>query len=967
MDLIIPLRQKNTLAEYAILFDADNHPPMLDKNLYDSWKSRMELYMQNKEHEIMIVESVKNGPLIWRPVKENGVTRTKKHAELSAAEKIQADCDMKAINIILQGDDPIACFNKAMDFLMAVASSRFPLTNNQLRASLNPRNQATIQDDRTEDLDTYDSDCDDMSNAKAVLIANISNYGSNVISEKAQRSKPTLYDGIVISNKHVAMPVIDGEETLILEERNESCDKCFNLDAENIQEILKRDQNVELENSVAKLLLENERLCKEINHVKQVFKEQFDSIKKTRICTKEQCDSLINKLNLKSTKNEDLKAQIQDKVFVITSLKNDLRKLKGKEIVDIAAQKPSANSILSGMFKLDLNPLAPKLLQNREAHIDYLKYTQEQVGVVYVRDTCPNAIKLNEKKVAVKLKNKAKKVRFAEPLISLSNIKQVIQIVLWYLDSECSKHMIGNYSQLMNFVSKFLGTVRFRNNHVNSHAKSAKKHNKQNFWKPRGHVFTEVGFMWKPTGRTFTIVGNLCPLTRITSTKVVSTKQTTSHSGETKKPDLKVYSRKPKNVKNVGIVRFGNENIARIVGYGDYQLGNVTISRVYYVEGLGYNLFFFGQFCDADLEVAFRKNTCFIYNLEGADLISGSRGTNLYIISLDDMLKTSPISFLSKATKTKSWLWHRRLSHLNFGTVNQLAKDGLARGIPRLKFQKDHLCSACALGKSKKSSHQPKAKDTNQEKLYLLHMVPVTAAPRAVYLVDSPVSTSIDQDAPSTSIPSTQEQEHSTNISQGEKSKLDEDLQRKPVDATLYHDMIGSLMYLTSSRPDLIYAVCLCARYQAKPTEKHINALKRIFRYLKGTINMGLWYLKDTGMSLTTYADTDHIRCQDTRGITSGSAQFLGDKLVSWSSNKQKSTAISSTEAKYIALSGCFAQILWTRSQLTYYGFQFNKISLYCDNKSFISLYCNNVQHLRAKHIDIRYHFIMEQVENGIV
>ncbi|GJR89225.1 retrovirus-related pol polyprotein from transposon TNT 1-94 [Tanacetum coccineum] len=200
-----------------------------------------------------------------------------------------------------------------------------------------------------------------------------------------------------------------------------------------------------------------------------------------------------------------------------------------------------------------------------------------------------------------------------------------------------------------------------------------------------------------------------------------------------------------------------------------------------------------------------------------------------------------------------------------------------------------------------------------------------------------------------------------------ENKKLDEDLQGKPVDATLYRGMIGSLMYLTASRPDLNHAVCLCARYQAKPTEKHLQAVKRIFRYLNGTINMGLWYSKDTDMSLTAYADADHAGCQDTRRSTSGSAQFLGDKLVSWSSKKQKCTAISSTEAEYIALSGCCSQILWMRSQLTDYGFKFNKIPLYCDNKSAIALCCNNVQHSRAKHIDIRYHFIKEQVENGIV
>ncbi|GJR15448.1 putative ribonuclease H-like domain-containing protein [Tanacetum coccineum] len=197
--------------------------------------------------------------------------------------------------------------------------------------------------------------------------------------------------------------------------------------------------------------------------------------------------------------------------------------------------------------------------------------------------------------------------------------------------------------------------------------------------------------------------------------------------------------------------------------------------------------------------------------------------------------------------------------------------------------------------------------------------------------------------------------------------KLDEDLMGIPVDQTRFRGMVGSLMYLTASRPDLVFAVCMCARYQAKPTKKHFEAIKRVFRYLKGTINMGLWYPKDNAMSLTAYADADHAGCQDSRRSTSGSAQFLGDRLVSWSSKKQRSTAISTTEAEYIAMSGCCAQILWMRSQLKDYGFLFNKIPLYCDNKSAIALSCNNVQHSRSKHIDIRHHFIREQVENGVV
>ncbi|GJT30811.1 monodehydroascorbate reductase [Tanacetum coccineum] len=164
-----------------------------------------------------------------------------------------------------------------------------------------------------------------------------------------------------------------------------------------------------------------------------------------------------------------------------------------------------------------------------------------------------------------------------------------------------------------------------------------------------------------------------------------------------------------------------------------------------------------------------------------------------------------------------------------------------------------------------------------------------------------------------------------------ERTKLDEDLSGTPVDQTKYRSMIGSLMYLTASRPDLVFVVCMCARYQSRPTKKHLEAVKRVFRYLQGTINMGLWYPKDTAMALTAYADADHAGCQDTRRSTSGSAQFLGDKLVSWSSKKQTSTSISSTEAEYIAMYGCYAQILWMRFQLSDYGFAYNRIPLYCD------------------------------------
>ncbi|GKD00021.1 retrovirus-related pol polyprotein from transposon TNT 1-94 [Tanacetum coccineum] len=174
--------------------------------------------------------------------------------------------------------------------------------------------------------------------------------------------------------------------------------------------------------------------------------------------------------------------------------------------------------------------------------------------------------------------------------------------------------------------------------------------------------------------------------------------------------------------KFLGTVKFGNDHVAKILGYDDYQIRNVTISRVYYVEGLGHNLFSIGQFCDSNLKVSFQQHTYFIRNLKGADLLTGSRGNNLYTLSLRDMMASSPTCLLSKASKTKSWLWHQRLSHLKFGAINHIARHGLVRGLLKLKFEKDHLCSACAMGKSKKKPHKPKSKDTNQEKLYLLHM-----------------------------------------------------------------------------------------------------------------------------------------------------------------------------------------------------------------------------------------------------
>ncbi|GJV51169.1 putative ribonuclease H-like domain-containing protein [Tanacetum coccineum] len=287
---------------------------------------------------------------------------------------------------------------------------------------------------------------------------------------------------------------------------------------------------------------------------------------------------------------------------------------------------------------------------------------------------------------------------------------------------KCNGCMLSDNHDLC--VLDFINNVNARNK-----SKSVKQSSKRKVWKPTGKVFTNIGYIWRPTGRTFTIVGNACPLTRITATTEVPLRKPTALENETPKPVVTlVYLRKPRKSKtNVPVSK---SKVVQIVlwyldsGCSKHMTGDRSqlTNFVNKFLGLGHNLLSVGQFYDSNLEVAFRQHTCFIQNLEGVDLLTGSRGNTLYTLSLRDMTTSSPICFLSKASITKSWLWHRRLSHLNFGAINHLARHGLVQGLPKLKFEKDHLCSTCATGKSKKKPHKPKSEDTNQEKLYLLHM-----------------------------------------------------------------------------------------------------------------------------------------------------------------------------------------------------------------------------------------------------
>ena len=177
--------------------------------------------------------------------------------------------------------------------------------------------------------------------------------------------------------------------------------------------------------------------------------------------------------------------------------------------------------------------------------------------------------------------------------------------------------------------------------------------------------------------------------------------------------------------------------------------------------------------------------------------------------------------------------------------------------------------------------------------------------------------------------------------------------------------MIGSLLYLTASRPDIMFAVSMCARFQIDPKTSHLLAVKRILKYLKGTIHLGLWYPRDSDFQLVGYTDADHGGDIIDRKSTSGHCQFLGNRLISWASKKQTSVACSSTDAEYVVVGRCCAKVLSIQNQLVDYGFKYINTHICCDITSDILMTQNLIQHSKTKHIDIRHHFIRDNVEKG--
>nr|GEV46061.1 copia protein [Tanacetum cinerariifolium] len=219
---------------------------------------------------------------------------------------------------------------------------------------------------------------------------------------------------------------------------------------------------------------------------------------------------------------------------------------------------------------------------------------------------------------------------------------------------------------------------------------------------------------WSPTGRLFD-----------QESKIVDSSESDSQSdcvNEDNTCTSNSLEPKIKRFLNSTSLLDRNDHVAAILGFGDLQWGNILITRVYFVEGFSHNLFSVGQFCDSDLEVAFRRNACFVRNLEGVNLLKGDRSTNVYTINLNEMAFASPICLMARASSTKSWLWHKHLSHFNFNTINDLAINDLVLGLPKFKYHKEHVCPSCEQCKSKRASHPPKPVPNSRQRLHLLHM-----------------------------------------------------------------------------------------------------------------------------------------------------------------------------------------------------------------------------------------------------
>nr|GEV50469.1 integrase, catalytic region, zinc finger, CCHC-type, peptidase aspartic, catalytic [Tanacetum cinerariifolium] len=444
---------------------------------------------------------------------------------------------------------------------------------------------------------------------------------------------------------------------------------------------------------------------KECDCLAQKLSNKLNLTGKNDTVCNEKASNVFRKEREQYFKIQDLRAQLHDKNIAISELKKLIEKGKGKS-VDTKVDKPSV--VRQPNTQRILKPLVLGVNHKPTVSSPQLKSNQSRDNVL------PNNSQVKVKKTQVEVhprissvSNKMKSVTACKDSLNSKTLNANA------VCATCNKCLVD--SNHFSSVTKMLNDVHARTKKPivvplstrkpKSQAnKSVATHNKKRLHRDpqvRNHRVTLGCCMSKPIVQLILfIVDSGC------------TKHMTGN--------LKLLCNFVK--KFLGTVRFGNDQFAPILRYGDLVQGNVMINRVYYVKGLNHNLFSIGQFCDADLEVAFRKSTYFVKDLQGNDLLIGNRGSDLYTISLQESTSSTPLCLMAKATPTQAWLWHRRLSHLNFDYINLLSKKDIVIVLPKLKYANDQLCSSCELSKAKRSSFKSKVVPSLKGRLNLLHM-----------------------------------------------------------------------------------------------------------------------------------------------------------------------------------------------------------------------------------------------------
>nr|GEW42791.1 integrase, catalytic region, zinc finger, CCHC-type, peptidase aspartic, catalytic [Tanacetum cinerariifolium] len=676
-----------SFADKAILSGADNRPSMLETDMYDSWKSRMELYMLNRQHGRMILDSVDNRPLLWPTIEEDGVTRLKKYSELSAAEAIQADCDVKAKNIILQAlpQEIYALVNTKFLNTLPPEWSKFvtdvklvrdhhTININQLHAYLGQHeyhaNEVRLMHERT-------SDPLDLTSPYAT-----SYHTPQFVSQGPSSSTHPVTDTSSLINHNAYMasslaPQIDYAPMLLLQDILP-----LTISSEHFPTLVSKQQLI-MDGSLSNQFREAE-FC-----VGWFVKTVYIRIRWSTRQTKGNCvlqlqrrGSHVQAVHQTQEEEEELEFLADPGTTESSSNQTVITNNAAYQADDLDAYDSDCDELNSAKIALmeNLSYYGSDNLAEIELSAEQAFWSQYSVqtdepnlsATTTIIEVSKELPKVSMEKVLVitALKeqlNKLKGKAVLTEVVSLNLIDpELLKVDVAPLHDAC----VVAYIKSVNASSK---------------SKSVKTPVKWKVWKTTGNVFKTVGHIRKPTGRTFTLVGNVYPLTRITTPTIVPPREPIPIVNSTNKPIVtlvvqivlwfldsdcsKHMTRDRSQLVNflqkfLGTVKFGNDHVAKIMGYGDYQIGNVTISRVYYVEGLRHNLFSLGQFCDSDLESTkkthkpksedINQEKLYLLHIDlcGPMRVESVNGKKYILVIVDDYSRFTWVKFLRSKDET---------------------------------------------------------------------------------------------------------------------------------------------------------------------------------------------------------------------------------------------------------------------------------------------------------------------------